>query len=89
MSIQVSQVKGDVVELIFNPREEDLRVRETLRIQELDSGGRNQRFGHHHFLTIGNAVSPLLWNRMRLAQDAHTPQCARGGGLPHDGSGIR
>jgi uncharacterized protein len=38
MSIQVSQVKGDVVELIFNPREEDLRVGETLRIQEHDSG---------------------------------------------------
>jgi len=38
MSIQVSQVKGDVVELIFNPREDDLRVGETLRIQECDSG---------------------------------------------------
>lgn len=38
MSIQVSQVKSDVVELIFNPREEDLRVGETLRIQERDSG---------------------------------------------------
>ncbi len=38
MSIQVSQVKGDVVELIFNPREEDLRVGETLRIRERDSG---------------------------------------------------
>ena len=38
MSIQVSQVRGDVVELIFNPREEDLRVGETLRIQERDSG---------------------------------------------------
>src|SRR6266852_1450330 len=38
MSIQVSQVKGDVVELIFNPREEDLRVGETLRIQERESG---------------------------------------------------
>jgi DNA helicase HerA-like ATPase len=38
MSIQVSQIKGDVVELIFNPREEDLRVGETLRIQERDSG---------------------------------------------------
>lgn len=38
MSIQVSQIKGDIVELIFNPREEDLRVGETLRIQERDSG---------------------------------------------------
>ena len=38
MSIQVSQVRGDIVELIFNPREEDLRVGETLQIRERDSG---------------------------------------------------
>ena len=34
MSIQVNQVRGDIVELIFNPREEDLRVGETLQIQD-------------------------------------------------------
>jgi hypothetical protein len=38
MSIQVNQIRGDIVELIFNPREDDLRVGETLRIQERDSG---------------------------------------------------
>lgn len=38
MSIQVNQVRGDLVELVFNPREEDLRVGETLRIEERDSG---------------------------------------------------
>lgn len=38
MNIQVNQIKGDVVELMFNPREDDLRVGETLRIQERDSG---------------------------------------------------
>ncbi len=38
MSIQVNQVRGDIVELIFNPREDDLRVGETLRIEERDSG---------------------------------------------------
>jgi hypothetical protein len=38
MSIQVNQVRGDIVELIFNPREEDLRVGETLRIEERDTG---------------------------------------------------
>lgn len=32
MSIQVNQVKGDIVELIFNPRDEDLRVGESLRL---------------------------------------------------------
>ncbi|GIX45833.1 MAG: hypothetical protein KatS3mg131_0044 [Candidatus Tectimicrobiota bacterium] len=39
MSIQVHQVKGDVVELIFNPREEDLRVGETLCLQEREREG--------------------------------------------------
>jgi hypothetical protein len=38
MSIQVNQVRGDIVELIFNPREDDLRVGETLRIEERDTG---------------------------------------------------
>ena len=38
MSIQVNQVKGDIVELIFNPREEDLRVGETLRLQDRNMG---------------------------------------------------
>ena len=38
MSIQVNQVRGDIVELIFNPREDDLRVGESLRIVERDTG---------------------------------------------------
>ena len=38
MSIQINQVRGDIVELIFNPREDDLRVGESLRIEERDTG---------------------------------------------------
>ena len=38
MSIQVNQVKGDIVELIFNPREEDLRVGESLRLLDRETG---------------------------------------------------
>ena len=38
MSIQVNQVKGDIVELIFHPCEDNLRVGETLRLQERESG---------------------------------------------------
>ncbi|MGQ4809172.1 hypothetical protein NKDENANG_02583 [Candidatus Entotheonellaceae bacterium PAL068K] len=38
MSIQVNQVKGDIIELIFNPREEDLRVGESLRLLDRDTG---------------------------------------------------
>jgi hypothetical protein len=38
MSIQVNQVRGDIVELIFNPREEDLRVGESIRLQDRNTG---------------------------------------------------
>jgi len=38
MSIQVNQIKGDIVELLFNPREEDLRVGENLCLRDPVSG---------------------------------------------------
>ncbi|MBI3326375.1 MAG: hypothetical protein HYZ81_06700, partial [Nitrospinae bacterium] len=34
MAIQVKQITGDIVELIFNPREDDLRVGENLSVVE-------------------------------------------------------
>ena len=34
MSIQIKQIKGDIVELIFNPKEIDLRVGENLSLRE-------------------------------------------------------
>ena len=34
MNVQIRQIKGDIVELVFNPREEDLRVGENLSIRE-------------------------------------------------------
>ena len=34
MKIQIKQIKGDIVELLFNPREEDLRVGENLTLRE-------------------------------------------------------
>jgi hypothetical protein len=37
MSIEVYQIKGDIMELVFDPREEDLRVGETLCVRERDS----------------------------------------------------
>jgi len=39
MAIQVNQIKGDIVELIFNPREEDLSIGENLSLREKDSEG--------------------------------------------------
>jgi hypothetical protein len=34
MSIQIKQIKGDIVELVFNPKEIDLRVGENLSLRE-------------------------------------------------------
>ena len=34
MNIQIRQIKGDIVELLFNPREVDLRVGENLSLRE-------------------------------------------------------
>jgi hypothetical protein len=39
MSIEVYQVRGDIMELIFDPREDNLRVGETLCVQERDGSG--------------------------------------------------
>ena len=37
MSIQIRQIKGDIVELLFNPKDEDLRVGENLSLREKGS----------------------------------------------------
>lgn len=37
MSIQISQVKSDIIELIFNPKEHDLRVGHNLTLREKDA----------------------------------------------------
>ena len=34
MNIQIKQIKGDIVELLFNPKEIDLRVGENLSLRE-------------------------------------------------------
>jgi hypothetical protein len=34
MNVQIKGIKGDIVELLFNPREEDLRVGENLTLRE-------------------------------------------------------
>ncbi len=39
MAVQVNQIKGDIVELIFNPKEEDLSIGENLSLREKGSEG--------------------------------------------------
>ncbi|MGH2522860.1 MAG: helicase HerA domain-containing protein, partial [Anaerolineales bacterium] len=38
LNVQVRRIDGDMAELLFNPREADLRVGETLTLRERDSG---------------------------------------------------
>lgn len=37
MNVQIRQIKGDIIELVFNPKEEDLRVGENLSMREKGS----------------------------------------------------
>jgi hypothetical protein len=37
VNVQIRQIKGDIVELVFNPKEEDLRVGENLTLREKGS----------------------------------------------------
>lgn len=37
MNVQIRQIKGDIIELVFNPKEEDLRVGENLSMREKSS----------------------------------------------------
>ncbi len=67
MSIEVYQVKGDIMELIFDPRAEDLRVGETLTVQERDTGqGLVVQILEFRMVTYPSLVQELL--RMVLGQ---------------------
>jgi len=39
VNVQIKQIRGDIVELLFNPKEEDLRVGDNLSIVEKDGRG--------------------------------------------------
>jgi len=39
MNVQIKQIKGDIIELLFNPKEEDLRVGDNLSIVEKEGRG--------------------------------------------------
>ena len=90
MSIQVSQVKGDVVELIFNPREEDLRVGETLRIQERDSGeGLVVQVVAFRMVTYPSLIQEQLELVIGNAQPSVTRVADVFVGGPGDAAGVR
>src|SRR4051812_35033744 len=71
MNVQIRQIRGDIVELVFNPKEEDLRVGETLSLRE--------KSGDRGIIIQGIDFSPapypsLLLERLQLTPGApHSP----------------
>jgi hypothetical protein len=76
MNVQIKAIRGDIVELIFNPREEDLRVGENLTLRE-NGSDRGLIVQIIEFRTI---TYPSLLHEMMelLAEDAETASA----GLP-------
>ncbi len=70
MGIQISQIKGDLVELVFDPREEDLRVGDNLALREKVSG-RGLIVQVLEFRTV--SYPSLLQEMLRLAVDTSQP----------------
>src|SRR6478672_5833934 len=71
MNVQIRQIRGDIVELVFNPKEEDLRVGETLSLRE-KSGDRGIIIQVIEFSTV-TYPSLLLEMLQLITGDLHTP----------------
>ena len=69
MAIQVKQICGDTVELVFDPREDDLRIGENLSVAE-DQGRRGVIVQIIEFRTI--SLPLLLPERLQLADGGPT-----------------
>ncbi len=82
MNIQIKQIKGDIVELLFNPKEEDLRVGENLSLRERG----NDRGIIVQIIALRTVTYPSLLGEMLelMAEDFAVP-AANLAGLPHDG----
>src|SRR4051794_17298897 len=63
MNVQIRQIRGDIVELLFNPKEEDLRVGETLSLRE-KSGDRGVIIQVIEFSTV--SYPSLLLDMLQL-----------------------
>jgi hypothetical protein len=67
MKIQIRQIRGDIVELVFNPKEEDLRVGETLSLRE-KGGDRGLIIQIIEFSTV--SYPSLLLEMLQLVTDS-------------------
>ena len=102
MNVQIKQIRSDIVELLFNPHEEDLRVGENLTLREKGSD-RGLIVQIIEFRTI---TYPSLLHEMMemLAEETETPDMPEmpdlgdiklppgvelpGGGAPGQGGGL-
>lgn len=66
MNVQIRQIRGDIVELIFDPKEEDLRVGETLSVRE-KNGDRGLIVQIIEFSTV--SYPSLLLDMLQLLTD--------------------
>lgn len=71
MSIQINQIKGDVVELIFNPREEDLRVGQILTLMERTGQSQGLVVQIIEFRTV--TYPALIQEQLQLAVETAQP----------------
>ena len=71
MNVQIRQIRGDIVELVFNPKEEELRVGETLSLRE-KSGDRGIIIQVIEFSTV-TYPSLLLEMLQLITRDTHAP----------------
>jgi hypothetical protein len=69
VNVQIRQIKGDIVELVFNPKEEDLRVGENLSLREKG----NQRGLIVQIIEFRTVTYPALLQEM-LELVAESPQ---------------
>ncbi|MBI3949956.1 MAG: DUF87 domain-containing protein [Acidobacteria bacterium] len=71
MSIQINQIRGDTVELIFNPREEDLRVGQILSLVERTGGHQGLVVQIIEFRTV--TYPALIQEQLQLAIETAQP----------------
>lgn len=71
MSIQINQIKGDVVELIFNPREDDLRVGQILTLMERSGQRQGLAVQIIEFRTV--TYPALIQEQLKLAIETAQP----------------
>jgi hypothetical protein len=82
MNIQIKQIKGDIVELVFNPKEVDLRVGENLSLRE-NGGDRGLIVQIIEFRSL--TYPSLLSEMLELMAEDPTMSAADLAELPQEG----